>query len=109
MFSSLTVETLDDLRAEVARAKAKFPLPNGLIPALFEEFAEYCSEEDPAKRRKELLQVACVALRLYEETDPLEDDFQVVDLKRMGAALELYARTALCILCGEAAAAKSHE
>jgi hypothetical protein len=109
MIDTLKLETMDDLCAEVARARAKFPKPDGLVLALFEEFAEYCDEKDTVNRRKELLQVACVALRLYEETDPLETHGDVIDLKRACAYFESPARRVIAKLCGEAAAAKSHE
>lgn len=97
------------LDEEVERARGKFPNPQGLVPALFEEFGEYCDEQDPAKRRKELLQVACVAMRLYEEGDPYEEAGMVRALKRFGAILESKARAVLAELIGEAAAARSND
>lgn len=98
-----------DLDQEVSRARTKFPEPDGLVAALFEEFGEYCSETNPKKARAELLQVACVAMRLREEIDPLENHPRVQHLKRKGAYLEHAARDVLAELCGAAAAARSEE
>jgi hypothetical protein len=101
------LDTLGDLSDEVVRARTKFPSPNGLMLALVEEIAEWGNEEDPEKARKELRQIACVALRLIEEEDPLADTVETKRLRLCLAALEGLARRSLGKLCGEEAAARS--
>ena len=107
MNEHLSPETIAALQSEVALARIKFPKPDGLVPALCEEVGEWADETDPTKARRELLQVACVALRLFEETDPLEGAIEVDLLKRFAARLEEHGRHALRVLLGEEAAAKS--
>lgn len=106
---TLTGSSMYKLYAEVEFARTKFPNPHALVAALFEEFAEWCGEDDDAKKRKELLQIACVAMRLYEETDPLEDHPLQLELKCRGVMLESLARAIIEQLVGTAAAARSTE
>lgn len=109
MAHSLTSKSVGALIHEVGFARTKFPNPHALVAALFEEFAEWCGEDDDTKKRKELLQIACVAMRLYEETDPLEDHPLQLELKCRGVMLESLARAIIGQLVGEAAAARSTE
>ena len=66
-------ETLDALRAELDRARAKFPKNDHLFAALGEEVGELAREllENGARERirAEAIQVACVALRIADEGD----------------------------------------
>ncbi len=68
-----TESTLSDLMAEVHFARTKFPGNDLLTIALGEEFGELCQAQLQRKSRdeirKEALQVACVAIRIYEEGD----------------------------------------
>jgi hypothetical protein len=65
--------TLDEVKREVALARIKFPGNDHLTVALGEEYGELCQAQLQRKSRndiqKEALQVACVALRIYEEGD----------------------------------------
>jgi hypothetical protein len=64
------------LREELSRARAKFPGNRRLFVALAEEVGELAKallQRDP-EWRKEALQVACVAIRIFEETDRDFDD-----------------------------------
>lgn len=71
-------ETLAAVTMEVDRARKKFPTNKHLLAALMEEVGELAKELQeygPLERRNaEALQVACVALRIYEEGD---SDFDV--------------------------------
>lgn len=63
---------------EVYRARCKFPRPDHLLVALMEETGELaraCLQHGPRSEqaRREALQVAAVALRIYEEGDPSLD------------------------------------
>jgi hypothetical protein len=66
-------ESLGDLAEELVRARRKFPGNDHLTVALGEEFGELCRAQLQRKGRdeirKEALQVACVAMRIYEEED----------------------------------------
>lgn len=65
-----------DVLAEVARARAKFPAPAGLLCALTEEVGEVAKallDEPRARLYRECVQVACVATRLATEGDPTLD------------------------------------
>ena len=68
-----TDRTIIALRAELERARAKFPANAHLFAALGEEVGELARElleGGPRKRiREEAIQVACVALRIAEEGD----------------------------------------
>lgn len=71
------VETrsIGELLAEVYHARRKFPSPDHLLVALMEETGELaraCLQHGPRsdEARREALQVAAVALRIYEEGDP---------------------------------------
>lgn len=65
-------ETLEALALEIERARDKFPSNRHLFLALVEEVGELSKDllEGNPGWREEALQVACVALRLYEEGDP---------------------------------------
>lgn len=73
----LSTESLTALVEEVHRARAKFPGNRFLLTALMEELGEVARgilQKDPQEDiRRELLQVACVAMRMYEEGDPVYD------------------------------------
>lgn len=66
-------ETRDALCAEVTRARAKFPGNRHLLAALTEEVGELAQAmlqgKPTAEIQREALQVACVALRIFEEGD----------------------------------------
>ena len=66
-------ETIVALAAEISRARAKFPGNRHMLAALTEEVGELAQALLQGKPRaeicKEALQVACVALRLFEEGD----------------------------------------
>ena len=65
--------SIADLEAEVFRARTKFPGNALLLAALVEEAGELAREllqrGGDDRIRKEALQVACVAMRIYEEGD----------------------------------------
>lgn len=65
--------TIQELVFEVNAARAKFPGNDHLTVALGEEYGELCQAQLQRKSReeirKEALQVACVAIRIYEEGD----------------------------------------
>jgi hypothetical protein len=67
-------KTIKALANEIARARAKFPGSRFMLAALGEEFGEACDAlvdgSLPELARREALQVACCAIRLYEEGDP---------------------------------------
>lgn len=111
-YNGLDSSTIANLNQEVSRARYKFPKPDGLNAALVEEAGEWAHEVliAPLARenhRRELLQVACVALRLYEELDPLQNDPAMMVLMFEVSDLEESARRVLEKLCGPEAAAKS--
>lgn len=66
-------ETLAAVRAEVLRARAKFPGRAHMLAALTEEVGEVArallQREGRERVRAEAIQVACVALRIAEEGD----------------------------------------
>ncbi len=66
-------ESIEMLQAEVCRARTKFPERKHLLAALTEETGELARSfldcEGPDRIRAEALQVACVAMRIYEEGD----------------------------------------
>jgi hypothetical protein len=74
---ALEEDSMRKLIAEVARARRKFPGNSLLLAALFEEGGELAKEllQRGGKTRvqKEALQVACVAMRIYEEGDATFD------------------------------------
>lgn len=65
--------SLHDLTCEVMRARRKFPSNRHMLAALIEEVGETAKalmeKEGRDRIRAEALQVACVAMRLYEEGD----------------------------------------
>jgi len=100
-------ETLARLSNEIDHARAKFPAPDGLTAALAEEIGEWAGEPDQEKARAELIQVACVAIRLYEEGDPLHTRPQTQHLLEFLSLTEHSARVALSEMCGPKAAERS--
>lgn len=72
--SRALVSTIVDLNRELERARAKFPGNKNLLPALMEEVGELATalmeNEGTDRVRAEALQVACVALRIFEEGEP---------------------------------------
>lgn len=70
--------TLNDISAEVIRARLKFPGNRFLLAALTEEAGELAQamlqKRDREAIRKEAIQVACVAIRILEEGDSSFDD-----------------------------------
>lgn len=68
------------LQAEVARARAKFPNRRHLLAALTEETGEvaraFLDDEGRDRIGAEALQVACLAMRIYEEGDEAFDDWR---------------------------------
>src|ERR1035437_9009396 len=69
-------DVLPILLKEIEHACVKFPNPDNLVPALLEEVGEFGEENVETKRtggNHELIQIACLALRLYVEGDPAYD------------------------------------
>jgi len=64
----------EEIDAEVARARAKFPQPNPTYIALCEEVGEVAKalleKRSYAEIRAEAIQVAAMAVRLIQEGDP---------------------------------------
>ena len=73
----LKFDSLHELNVEVERARTKFPGNRFLFTALGEEFGELAQailqKEGRERIQKEALQVACVAMRIYEEGDSAYD------------------------------------
>ena len=65
--------TVRELRREIARARKRFPANEKLLAALMEEVGELAQamlqRKSESEIKREALQVACVAIRLYEEGD----------------------------------------
>lgn len=59
------------LQREISRARSKFPNNKKMFLALSEEVGELAKDmlEEKNSWREEALQVACVAMRIYEEGD----------------------------------------
>ena len=74
----LEFESHAELDDEVNGARKKFPGNRFLLAALTEELGElaqaYLQKQGRKRVRKEALQVACVAMRIYEEGDSAFDD-----------------------------------
>lgn len=66
-------DTIAALREEMVKARKKFPRNGRLTIALAEELGELAKAELQGRQireiQKEALQVACVALRIFEEGD----------------------------------------
>lgn len=66
-------ETIEDLDDELIKARTKFPGNRFLLAALMEEVGELAKallqNKDPDEWMTEALQVACVAIRIFEEGD----------------------------------------
>lgn len=73
MWNTPASETIRALQEEMLKARRKFPHNTRLTVALMEELGELAKAELQgrmhAEIQKEALQVACVALRIFEETD----------------------------------------
>lgn len=82
---TLTGEAAKALDEEMARAREKFPGNRFLYTALGEEFGElgraFLQRESEARIKKEALQVACVAMRIFLEGDPTYDDLTEEEAK----------------------------
>ena len=77
--STADMNEIQALWAEINAARSKFPSPELLMTALTEEVGELAKaflDEPMANVRKEALQVACVAMRIYREGDPTFSDFR---------------------------------
>ena len=74
-YPELSPQTWGELNAEVFSARMKFPNNSFLLTALMEEVGElaraYLQGQGEQRVKAEALQVACVALRIYEESDPI--------------------------------------
>lgn len=67
---------VDEILAELARARTKFPGDNVTLAALMEEVGELAKatfEESRAKVRKEAVQVAVMAMRMVLDGDHTYD------------------------------------
>lgn len=66
-------QTLDDVAVEILRARIKHPGNAHLLAALMEEVGElakaYLEKEEFPRIYSEAKQVACVAMRIMEESD----------------------------------------
>ena len=69
--------TMVELADEIVRARAKFPGSRFLLAALTEEVGELArailQRKTGDEIKREAIQVACVALRIYEEGDSAFD------------------------------------
>lgn len=78
--------TLDEIAAEVMRARDKFPGNRHLLAALVEEVGElakaYLQREGGDRVRKEAIQIACVAIRIIEEGDSVFADVTDAEAKK---------------------------
>ena len=66
------INAFEMLQTEIVRARTKFPGNRFLLAALTEEVGELAAEMLQGNRQKamrEALQVACVAIRIFEEGD----------------------------------------
>ena len=79
----LETRSISDLDEEVKRARTKFPSNRHLLAALTEELGElaqaFLQKQGQDRIRAEALQVACVAMRIYEEGDGAFDDLSDAD------------------------------
>lgn len=69
---TLRPSTIEALKQEIERRRAKFPKNDLMLAALIEEIgelAEAVKNENTEDAAKEALQVACVAVRIAEEGD----------------------------------------
>ncbi len=73
-----TPESMHDLLCEIASARLKFPSNRHSLAALVEEVGEtaqaFLQGQGSDRIRAEALQVACVAMRIYEEGDCAFDE-----------------------------------
>lgn len=72
-------EILENIQAELARARRKFPNPQGSMTALTEEVGELAKailDEPWARVIEEATQVAVMAIRVATEGDPTLDGYR---------------------------------
>lgn len=72
-------ELLEQIRSELARARAKFPGKNVTFAALVEEVGELATatfEEGRDRVREEAVQVAVMAMRMVLDGDHTFDDWR---------------------------------
>ena len=70
---------LEEILAELTRARTKFPGDNVTMLALMEEVGELAKatfEESRARVRKEAIQVACMAMRVVLDGDATLDEWR---------------------------------
>ena len=73
------LEILDNIQTELARARLKFPNPQGSMTALTEEVGELAKAilDEPWERViAEATQVAVMAIRVATEGDPTLDSYR---------------------------------
>jgi NTP pyrophosphatase (non-canonical NTP hydrolase) len=85
VFRNLGLENAEKLDEEIQAARMKFPKNRRLTLALMEELGELARAELQGKPRseiqKEALQVACLAMRIYSETDADFDNLTPEEMK----------------------------
>jgi NTP pyrophosphatase (non-canonical NTP hydrolase) len=83
--SALHASSFAALNEEVIRARAKFPGSEFLYTALCEEVGELArailQKEGRERICAEALQVACVAMRIFEEGDPIYNSLTAENAK----------------------------
>jgi NTP pyrophosphatase (non-canonical NTP hydrolase) len=71
----MKLSSIGELNSEIYSARGKFPDNKYLLAALMEEVGElaraYLQKQGDLRVQAEALQVACVAMRIYEEGDPM--------------------------------------
>lgn len=77
-YPGLSEETSENLDLSLRGARSKFPGSRFMLAALMEEVGELAQallqDRDPEEWKREALQVATVAIRIYEEGDSSFDD-----------------------------------
>ena len=83
-------QLLEEIAAEVRRARAKFPGRRLMTLALSEEYGELCKAmlDEPAERvRREAVQTACMCIRVVLDGDESVDAWRAArGLDRVGGA-----------------------
>lgn len=86
---------LSSVAYELEKAREKFPHNKHLVAALVEELGEWARSSYPEKpKNKEILQVACVALRIYSEGTSSTTSIET-DLMKQLETMEIEARKVL--------------